>query len=388
MNITTTRILFVVFGNPKLSAITRNPLGIYLLVACWLASVTNLSLQSAEPIDIGNRLELFVDDYLIDRMDGAERRLHHPIPSEIAVNCDLPWEGNGVNHITVFQDNDRYRMYYRGVNTRWAPGKIINSSQKVCYAESHDGIHWTKPKIGLFDYDGSKENNIVWSGEAVHNFTPFKDSNPDCNPNELYKAVGGGLLLAFTSPDGIHWSQLSDKPIITTGSFDSQNVAFWDPNRGEYREYHRHRRNGRDIMTATSKDFVDWTEPVFLDYVPGRMYQLYTNQITPYGRAPHIFLGFPTRYHDPGWTASTDALPQVEYRKVRTSISAREGSALTDGLLMSSRDGQTFQVWPERLSGPDRSGRAPGSTATITRTGDWLKHRPLCQTHRRSFQCT
>ena len=45
----------------------------------------------------------------------------------------------------------------------------------TCYAESKDGIHWTKPDLGLFEFDGSKKNNIVWDGPGAHNFTPFKD---------------------------------------------------------------------------------------------------------------------------------------------------------------------------------------------------------------------
>ena len=39
---------------------------------------------------------------------------------------------------------------------------------------------------------------------------------------------------------------------------------------------------------------------MFLNYTPGRVSELYTNQILPYYRAPHIFLGFPTRYLDRG----------------------------------------------------------------------------------------
>ena len=329
----------------------------FWLLIC-LAAIEQQPILADDPIDIGSRRELFVDDFLIDSINGAERRLHQPTPRNVAVATDLPWEGNGVGYVTVIQDDDLYRMYFRGVNTKWAPGKIINTRQVVCYAESKDGIHWTKPELGLFEHEGSKENNIVWIGKGVHNFAPFKDGNPDCKPEEKYKAVGGGPLYAFTSPDGIHWSQVGEEPVITFGAFDSQNLVFWDLNRNEYRDYHRGFNEGRDILTATSPDFVAWTQPVFLKYVPSRMYQLYTNQITLYHRAPHIYLGFPTRYHDPGWTPSTDLLPQVEHRKLRSETSPREGSALTDGLFMTSRDGNTFHVWPEAFvrPGPQRPG--------------------------------
>jgi hypothetical protein len=149
--------------------------------------------------------------------------------------------------------------------------------------------------------------------------------------------------------------------VITTGAFDSQNLAFWDSLRGEYRAYVRDFRNGRDIRTCTSKDFVNWTEPEFLEYSPERTSQLYTNGVIPYYRAPHIFLGFPTRYVDHGWAESTKQLPQREYRELVASSSQRSGTAFTDGMFMSSRDGATFHIWPESFIRPG-----------IQRPGSWF----------------
>ena len=57
----------------------------------------------------------------------------------------------------------------------------------------------------------------------------------------LQGARGGkGGLKAYQSPDGIHWSLIQDKAVITDGAFDSQNLAFWDAARGEYRAYWRY----------------------------------------------------------------------------------------------------------------------------------------------------
>jgi len=320
-----------------------------------VADVAYSMAQAADTIHIGSRLELFVDDYLIDKMDGARLNLNRPTPREVTIVHDKPWEGNSCHYKTVFQDGELYRMYHRGSHVIYTEGKVESTHhQVVCYAESKDGKHWTKPELGLVEFDGSKKNNIIWEGVGSHNFTPFKDANPDCKPEEKYKALGSGEggLYAFKSSDGIHWSLMNDKPVITKGAFDSQNLAFWDSVRCEYREYHRDFRDGRDIRTATSKNFLDWTEPVYLEYSPGRVSQLYTNQVTPYYRAPHIFLGFPTRYIDHGWTTSTEALPQLEYRRIRASKSQREGTALTDGMFMSSRDGLNFNIWPESFIRP------------------------------------
>ena len=64
-------------------------------------------------IDIGSRLELMVDEYLISRLSGgAELRLNRPIPREVPLVMDKPWEGNACGSTTIFRDGDIYRMYY------------------------------------------------------------------------------------------------------------------------------------------------------------------------------------------------------------------------------------------------------------------------------------
>ena len=82
--------------------------------------MTNLNRGSI-PIDIGSRLELMVDDHLVARLSGgAQRRLNRPVPQEIALRLDAPWEGNACGGFTVFEDGDRYRMYYRGQNFEYS----------------------------------------------------------------------------------------------------------------------------------------------------------------------------------------------------------------------------------------------------------------------------
>lgn len=340
-----------------------------------LLPFATLSASAAEapaPVDIGSRRELMLDDNLVERFVGkAELRLHHPVPQEIVLVHDAPWEGNGSGYHSVFQDADGYRLYYRGWQLQVAEGKLIQPHPGVqCLALSPDGIHWTKPDLGLFEFDGSKHNNIVLptgkigavDADAAH-VAVFKDENPQCPPETRYKAIvrsrGPKGLLPFGSPDGIHWSPLSDGPVITEGAFDSQNLAFWDPIRKEYRAYFRYFREGvRDILTATSPDFLHWSQPTPLEYPGAPKEHLYTNQIKPYYRAPHLFIGFPTRYIDRGWSDSMRALPDPEHRQERSRVNQRYGTAITEGLLMTSRDGVTFHRWPEAFlrPGPERPG--------------------------------
>ncbi|MAR10923.1 MAG: hypothetical protein CL681_13330 [Blastopirellula sp.] len=285
--------------------------------------------------EIGQRRELFVDDFLMDGASGGvTRRLHHPVPREVVLQLDQPWEGETSAYFATVRDGDRVLMYYRG---QVAPG---SEGQVCCLAESRDGIHFERVQAGLFEYNNSKDNNIVWKGVGAHNFTPFLDSNPEATQDERFKSVGyshhGGGLGVFGSPDGIHWRELLDRPAITNGAFDSQNLAFWDPLRKCYVDFHRKGRNGvRDIMTCTSQDFRTWSEPVFLEYGDTRQEHLYTNAIQRYRRAPHLYLGFPARFV-PG----------------RTKVQDREPPGVSDAIFMSSRDGRKFERWSNAFIRP------------------------------------
>lgn len=71
-----------------------------------------MTYDSSLPIKIGSRLELFVDPCLTARMSGVEMRLNRPIPQEVVLVTDRPWEGNACGYHAVFQDGGRYRPYY------------------------------------------------------------------------------------------------------------------------------------------------------------------------------------------------------------------------------------------------------------------------------------
>ncbi len=341
-------------------------------------------------IDIGSRRELLVDDFLIQQLAGAaEQRLHHPTPQSLALVHDAPWEGTGSGYHSVFHDGDLYRMYYKAWHLDPQQGKLNTGAHPLfcCYAESDDGIAWRKPNLGLVAFNGSKENNIVIAtgkmigpGGGTLNVDPghpaiFKDDNPAVAADARYKAIvrssSPNGLLPLKSPDGLHWSPMSDKPMLHgLGVFDSQNLAFWDPTLGKYRAYWRIFTPGvvtdsvrkppsyRAIRTATSDDMIHWSKPVDITYADSPQEQLYTNQIKPYARAPHLLIGFPTRYIERGWSDSMRALPEPEHRKLRASSTERYGTAITEGLLMSSRDGVHFNRWNEAFlpPGPERPG--------------------------------
>ena len=322
---------------------TKPPLfcSVRWILSTWLVMLVCMAgfcRAADEPIDIGSRLELFVDDYLIDQTTGdVDLHLHKPTPREVVLVTDKPWEGNTSLYYTVFQDDGRYRMYYRGSHSV-EPHKSAHR-EVTCYAESRDGIHWVKPELDLFEWDGSRKNNIIVDGVGSHNFTPFIDRRADCPPDEKYKALGRGLrtpdggdgtvykIFAFKSADGIHWSRLQEEPVLTKGRFDSQNVAFWSPIHQQYLSFSRNSRSGygRAVQVCSSKDFRHWDTPVWLEYTNARPVELYTNAIQLYYRSPHIFIGFPSRFFS-----------KLQYPERPDEV---------EPLLTSSRDGRNFRLW-------------------------------------------
>ena len=304
-------------------------------------------------IDIRDQRELFIDDYLLDtaRTTAAET-LHHPVRREMIFTNDAPWEADGWTYYTVIKDGGIYRMYYLCMpmfnreHTKHDP-----PFHHICYAQSADGIHWEKPNLGICEIDGSKDNNVIVVTDTMDAFHVFRDANPACPPSERFKAVytkPHHQLWTMISEDGIHFNEgwlLTDQ-----GKFDSHNTAFYDAERGVYvchfRDFHQKDGVGiRDIRRMESKDFRVWSAPEPIRYTDERYdFQMYTNGIQPYFRAPHIYVGLPARYTErtPAWTKAYDNLCGAERRRYRMQFHPRFGLALTDGLLMTSRD---LRLW-------------------------------------------
>ena len=257
--------------------------------------------------DCGSRRELFVDRYLIDRMVNTSLKLHEP---QLAAPLSEP--ADNLEYGTVIKEGDLFRLYTRDGRGAKFDG---DRSEVTRYCESRDGIHWTKPKLGLVEINGSKENNVILQeAPFCHNFSPMLDTRPGVPAETRFKALAGTVksgLVAFVSGDGIHWRKLRPVPVITYTkeyAFDSQNVSFWSELEQCYVCYFRHflDKKLRSVCRTTSADFVTWTEPVPLKpNFPGE--HLYTTLTHPYFRAPHLYIATPTRFH-PQRGESTDIL--------------------------------------------------------------------------------
>jgi hypothetical protein len=312
-----------------------------LFVAQGTAAARNQKGGGA--VDIGGRLEPFLDRFLIDELDKTELRMTEPIRREVVLTLDKPWEGPASAYYTVLRGGNRIRLYYRG----YCPSDIAER-QVTCCAESADGVHFERPVLRLYEFNGSLDNNIVYRGVEAHNFAPFLDANPRCKQEERYKAVAGvsGKLYAFSSPDGLHWRKMVEEPVLTKGAFDSLNVAFWDTHAKMYRCYSRSWTSGgyegvRAIQSCTSSDFIHWTAPQPNVYAAGvPLEHFYTNATVPCPGAAHILLSFPKRF-----------VPE------RTKLPGYPEPGVSDAMFMTSRDGvhwdRTFlEAWLR--PGPDQ----------------------------------
>ena len=322
--------------------------------------------------------EVFWDEWLAEETEGVRVTMHEPRREDPVFVCDRSWEGGMSGYFNLFRDGSVYRMYYRGAeDIRDADGHTRSSRLgRFCYAESTDGIRFTRPELGLVSWQGSRKNNILFERE-MDNIFIFPDTNPACPPEERYKGLCGeyrrGLML-YTSADGIHFSE-TGRTVIEKGHFDSLNTCFWNAEAGRYELYYRSfhpvkspdggpERNAegivREILHAYSEDFVHWTEEGPIRYGEDAPdFQMYTNNIMPYPRAPQILIGWPTRYIERKMDASSiPCLPDWELRRGMIEETGRGGTAVTDSMLMSSRNGLDFRRDEEAFlrPGPERSG--------------------------------
>lgn len=176
------------------------------------------------PIDLGR--QLFVDDFLI--AETTLTRTFHSAkfhPKSPVLRPDKEWEQDKTGGVAMsFSDgvwhdpkDGKFKMWY-----------MAGAARHTCYAESADGLTWTKPEL-----DVKPGTNIVQSGQRDSSTVWLDHEDP--NPARRYKMFRSGPgastvpkaygLATFFSPDGIHWN---DPPLLT-GSCGDRSTVFWNP---------------------------------------------------------------------------------------------------------------------------------------------------------------
>jgi len=209
-----------------------------------------------------NGKQLFIDDYIIEDLNGAEKILNQPVKhqSNPLLICDQSWEQSGPDYGTVIYDDQEgiFKMWYQfRLTTGGSSGALL------CYATSQDGITWGKPIVN--QQDGT---NIVFQ-PAVQGFQcagilkDLAETDPARRYKMLFSANPDGTDQTWSthaaySPDGIDWTAEVENPLIPFS--DSQVCPFWDAQRRRYVAVLRYGPpNRRLVSRIESTDFVHWS---------------------------------------------------------------------------------------------------------------------------------
>ena len=222
---------------------------------------------------------------------------------------NAPDHGHAILYGTVIKDGDRFRMWYLGMfETELKAGQAPGWWRPMCYAESDDGVSWTKPNLGLVEFKGNKDNNICliegapFSLTKVNDFLSILHEPEDPDPNRRYKAAyiahppyndiqGGmsklgvkervvGATILATSADGLRWTIVGDRPANAGGERFEVTSLYrfggvyystgqlispwtWRPDGS---------RVGRAMLVYRSANFEDWSPATAFGYArPGQL---------------------------------------------------------------------------------------------------------------------
>lgn len=253
--------------------------------------IEQLRRDGMEIVEVWNEPQVLLDDdYLIAESwnveyEAATLEKHDGNP---IITCEKPWEKVMSFTCGLYEEEDStFKLWY---------GSYEKGNARTCYATSKDGINFEKPNLGLIEYEGSRDNNIVFVGpEATSVLKDFNEPDPEKRYKMGYDIVdhrGNGLSIA-TSPDGLSWTG-HPYAVLNGHEFDSQNVIVWDDQRGHFNAYVRFWLYGqRQIRRATSPDLYHWSKLEWVhgldEHDPINM-DLYTPAVCKYSAAPNLFV--------------------------------------------------------------------------------------------------
>jgi hypothetical protein len=292
---------------------------IQTILAAALSLASAIPSFAAEPLAVGCAKQLFIDQRFIESAKGVQLAVNRPrLTGERLLTPEKPWEDMCLGgYHSVIQEGDRIHLWYEVMDRRDMFEKHGNG---VAYAFSTDGGKtWTRPNLGIIEYEGSKDNNLVI--RDTHGEHVFRN-RPDAPASERYCMFSARGSKLFVSPDGFHWTYKKTKSMFDLGGregLDSQNVIFWDTRINKYVAYPRvyfgslMRCVGR-TETDVLGDFPvpknvfghDEKDPPKMDY--------YTSAAIQYPYAADAYFMFPAAYYH-----TTDAL-DVQFAASRDGI--------------------------------------------------------------------
>lgn len=193
---------------------------------------------------------------------------------------------------SIIRENGKYRLWYVAVDDD-VENKVPYSRWRAAYAESDDGVHWTKPNLGIVDFRGNKNNNLILTDPAPLGFVNLKVlADPeDPDPTRRYKISTHayfqhqtrlGTLAPFASADGLRWellvpaelkdAQLQKKDLVLP-------AIHFEPSGGLYKWDGLFYACGQNALNATrpyqgrvtrmfhSRDFVHWSHTTSIGFI-------------------------------------------------------------------------------------------------------------------------
>ncbi|NIA28308.1 MAG: hypothetical protein GWP06_00170 [Actinobacteria bacterium] len=211
---------------------------IYAALLVFALSLSCNGDRSGDSINTCRNWQLFIDDYWIADSANVTATLHRPQkhPDNPLIRGDAPWQQNPYCFGSVIYDEEDslFKIWYMSYNY----GLPVADRTPVLYATSADGIHWKRPHLGLIEFQGSTDNNIVLTNYGHHDlYSPsvIKDGG-DPDPARRYKMIwwdfplgdegyrDDGMCVAF-SPDGIRWTKYPGNPVLHANKSDRSAMS-------------------------------------------------------------------------------------------------------------------------------------------------------------------
>ena len=200
--------------------------------------------------------QLFLDDVGIAKIENLTRTMHQPVKKGAVIRPTPPLETNLQTRCAPQWDPSLKRFKLWMTASTNIPGVAGTT-----YAESSDGLHWTKPVLRQKEVNGSLENNFVtvdpkreWPANPIQHVV-YDPHDPD--PSRRYKGLGNCTgREPMVSPDGINW-KLLDLPKLP--SADESNMSYDIQTRTFIATLKGSGPHGRAVHLSTSKDFETWT---------------------------------------------------------------------------------------------------------------------------------
>ena len=244
--------------------------------------------EAGEALNVGNRLQLFLDSSsYADRWDvRAVPNMPIKSPSNPVVEPDQLWEHSvGLPNVLFDKETHTFHMWYANYDTgAWGGSRRKSKTRRtpymMSYAYSKDGTHWTKPLLDKVPYMGYEKTNIVMLGNktvqefrVIHTPQHLREQGKDKFMlwyRDAWPGYSKSVGVAY-SDNGIDWEEHEHNPVYANKALDAQHCPIYVEEKGYWLLYGRpmplaaneSRYHGENIRTrigvAMSRDMQTWT---------------------------------------------------------------------------------------------------------------------------------